>query len=61
MFKRLILLIFSLIVLNFYTSNVIANECEGSPWSKTLLNKHIQAEFPFLEERNDPGLSLIHI
>jgi len=57
MFKRLILLTFSLIILNFYSSNVHANECEGSPWSKTILeykNKH--DEFPFLETRNDTGI-----
>jgi hypothetical protein len=61
MFKRLILLTFSLIILNFYTPKVVANECEGSPWSETILdkhNKHTQAEFPFLEERNDPGIFL---
>ena len=57
MFKRLILLTFSLIVLNFYSSNSIANECEGSPWSKTILdNKDNHYEFPFLEERNDVGI-----
>jgi len=57
MFKRLILLTFSLIVLNFYSSNSIANECEGSPWSKTILdNKDNHYEFPFLEERNDAGI-----
>ena len=57
MFKRLILLTFSLIVLNFYSSNSIANECEGSPWSKTILdNKDNHYEFPFLEERNDIGI-----
>ena len=57
MFKRLILLTFSLIVLNFYSSNSIANECEGSPWSKTILdNKDKHFEFPFLEERNDVGI-----
>ena len=58
MFKRLILLTFSLILLNFYSSNSIANECEGSPWSKTILDKHAQQEFPFLEERNDTGIFL---
>ena len=57
MFKRLILLTFSLIVLNFYSSNSIANECEGSPWSKTILdNKDKHYEFSFLEERNDSGI-----
>ena len=57
MFKRLILLTFSLIVLNFYSSNSIANECEGSPWSKTILEyKDNHDEFPFLEERNDAGI-----
>ena len=57
MFKRLILLTFSLFVLNFYSSNSIANECEGSPWSKTILdNKDNHYEFPFLEERNDVGI-----
>jgi len=56
MFKRLILLTFSLIILNFYSQNVVANECEGSPWSKTILDKHTQQEFPFLEERNDIGI-----
>jgi len=57
MFKRLILLTFSLIVLNFYSSSSIANECEGSPWSKTILeNKDKHHEFPFLEERNDVGI-----
>ena len=56
MFKRLILLTFSLILLNFYSSNSIANECEGSPWSKTILYKHAQQEFPFLEKRNDIGI-----
>ena len=57
MFKRLILLTFSLIVLNFYSPNSIANECEGSPWSKTILdNKDKHYEFPFLEERNDVGI-----
>ena len=59
MFKRLILLTFSLIVLNFYSSNSIANECEGSPWSKTLLEyKKKHYEFPFLQERNDTGIFL---
>jgi len=58
MFKRLILLTFSLIVLNFYSSNSIANECVGSPWSKTILDKHVQQEFPFLETRNDTGIFL---
>ena len=58
MFKRLILLTFSLIILNFYSSNVHANECEGSPWSKTILDKHVQQEFPFLETRNDTGIFL---
>jgi hypothetical protein len=57
MFKRLILLTFSLIILNLYSSNSIANECEGSPWSKTILdNKDNHYEFPFLEERNDVGI-----
>ncbi|MDC0971926.1 hypothetical protein OAR45_01835 [Candidatus Pelagibacter sp.] len=57
MFKRLILLTFSLIILNFYSSNSIANECEGSPWNKTILdNKDKHYEFPFLEERNDAGI-----
>ena len=57
MFKRLILLTFSLIILNFYSSNSIANECEGSPWSKTILEyKDNHDEFPFLEERNDAGI-----
>jgi len=38
---------------------VIANECEGSPWSKTILdNKDKHYEFPFLEERNDIGIFL---
>ena len=58
MFKRLILLTFSLIFLNFLSSNSIANECEGSPWSKTILDKHVQQEFPFLETRNDTGIFL---
>ena len=57
MFKRLILLAFSFIFLNLYSSNGIANECEGSPWSKTLLGKH-EVVFPFLEERNDHGIFL---
>ena len=57
MFKRLILLTFSLIVLNFYSSNSIANECDGSPWNKTILdNKDKHYEFSFLEERNDSGI-----
>ena len=57
MFKRLILLTFSLIVLNFYSPNSIANECDGSPWNKTILdNKDKHDEFPFLEERNDAGI-----
>ena len=57
MFKRLILLTFSLIILNFYFSNSIANECDGSPWSKTILkNKDIHFDTPFLEERNDAGI-----
>ena len=56
MFKRLILLTFSLIFLNFLSSNSIANECEGSPWSKDILDKHVQKEFPFLETRNDIGV-----
>ena len=57
MFKRLILLTFSLIILNLYSSNSIANECEGSPWSKTILEyKDNHDEFPFLEERNDAGI-----
>ena len=57
MFKRLILLTFSLIILNFYSSNSFANECEGSPWSKTILKyKDNHDEFPFLEERNDAGI-----
>jgi hypothetical protein len=57
MFKRLILLTFSLIILNFYSSNSIANECKGSPWSKTILdNKNKHYDFPFLEERNDIGI-----
>ena len=59
MFKRLILLTFSLIIFNFYTSNSIANECKGSPWSKTIFdNKDKHYEFPFLEERNDTGIFL---
>ena len=58
MFKRLILLTFSLIVMNFYASSSIANECEGSPWSKTLFDKHTQQEFPFLKERNNTGIFL---
>ena len=59
MFKRLILLTFSLIILSFYSSNSIANECEGSPWSKTLLeHKKKHYEFPFLQERNDTGIFL---
>ena len=59
MFKRLILLTFSLIVLNFYSSNSIANECDGSPWNKTILdNKDKHYEFSFLEERNDSGIFL---
>jgi len=38
---------------------VIANVCEGSPWSKTILdNKDKHYEFPFLEERNDIGIFL---
>ena len=57
MFKRLFLLAFSLIILNFYSPNVVANECEGSPWSKTILEyKDNNDEFPFLEERNDAGI-----
>ena len=57
MFKRLIILTFSLIVLNFYSSNSIANECDGSPWNKTILdNKDKHYEFSFLEERNDSGI-----
>ena len=52
MFKRLILLTFSIIILNFYSPNVVANECEGSPWSKTILdNKDKHYEFPFLETK----------
>ena len=65
MFKRLILLTFSLIILNFYTPNVVANECEGSPWSKTILENNLKntkdnipQKFPFLEERNDTGIFL---
>jgi hypothetical protein len=65
MFKRLILLTFSLIVLNFYSSNSIANECEGSPWSETILENNLKnikdkipQKFPFLEERNDTGIFL---
>ena len=65
MFKRLILLTFSLIILNFYSSNVHANECEGSPWSKTILDNNLKnnkakifQKFPFLEERNDTGIFL---
>ena len=60
MFKRLIILTFSLIVLNFYSSNGIANECEGSPWSKIILdnNSGISQKFPFLEERIDTGIFL---
>ena len=59
MFKRLILLTFSLIILSFYSSNSIANECEGSPWSKTLFEyKKKHYEFPFLQERNDTGIFL---
>ena len=60
MFKRLILLTFSLILLNFYSSNSIANECEGSPWSKIILdnNSGISQKFPFLEERIDTGIFL---
>jgi hypothetical protein len=57
MFKRLILLTFSLIFLNFLSSNSIANECDGSPWSKIILkNKDIHFDTPFLEERNDAGI-----
>ena len=57
MFKRLILLTFSLIILNFYSPNVVANECKGRPWSEALLDKH-ERVFPFLEERNDHGIFL---
>ena len=57
MFKRLIILTFSLIVLNFYSSNGIANECEGNPWSKTILDND-SGKFPFLEERTDTGIFL---
>ena len=58
MFKRLILLTFSLFVLNFYSSNSIANECEGSPWSKTIL-KNIRLGYrykfyvEFMNQLND--------
>jgi len=59
MFKRLILLTFSIIILNFYSPNVVANECEGSPWSKTILkNKDKHFNTSFLEERNDTGIFL---
>ena len=57
MIKRLILLTFSLIILNFYTTYVIAEVCDEGSWSKTILdNQDKHREFPFLEERNDVGI-----
>ena len=50
MFKRLILLTFSLIILNFYTTYVIAEICDEGSWSKTILdNQDKHREFSFLE------------
>ena len=57
MFKRLILLTFSVFILNFYTSITVANECDEGSWSQTILdNQDKHKEFPFLEERNDVGI-----
>ena len=57
MFKRLILLTFSLIILNFYTTYVIAEVCDEGSWGKTILdNQDKHKKFPFLEERNDVGI-----
>ena len=57
MFKRLILLTFSLIILNFYNTHVIAEVCDEGSWGKTILdNQDKHKKFPFLEERNDVGI-----
>ena len=56
-FKRSISLILSLVILNFFSANSYANECDGLLWSQTLLeNKEKHYETSFLEERNDIGI-----